>query len=277
MANMGRLISGALGGAGTGAGIGSFGGPMGTAVGAGVGGFAGLLSQLLSGQGNKQQQYPGIPQQLQQGGQPPLQGQVGQPPQGSFLGGQPAYTQQLPRFQPGQQDIMGQLAQMGLQGFDFPGMQQRAEQQFQQQTVPGIAGQFTGATGGALSSPSLMGQLGEGGAGLQANLQDMQMKYLAPLLEMGLQPSFENIYVPQAPGAGQAIGQGLGQALPGLAETGLKGIFDFLKNYQKNKGIQKGATGTATQQQPYNAPQQQYQPFQSPAFQNLQMLQGGGF
>lgn len=119
-----------------------------------------------------------------------------------FLLGSPAGARQMDIFRPEQQNIMNQLGQMGLSGIQNPyqGFQpiaDQARQGFAQQTIPMLAERFTGSTGGRLSSPSFISQLGQAGAGLESNLAAQQAQFgqnqlsaLLPLLQLGLQPQF---------------------------------------------------------------------------------------
>ena len=141
----------------------------------------------------------------------------------------------MPRF--GQQQMTGlnQILQSGLSGLanptqGFAPIAQQARSQFNQQTVPGLAERFTSMGGrgsAALSSPAFASQLGQAGAGLEENLAAMQAQYgmqnqgnLLQMLQLGLQPQYENMLQPEQqgfwesilPGLLGGIGQGVGTA-----------------------------------------------------------------
>lgn len=110
-------------------------------------------------------------------------------------------------------------------------------QQFEQQTLPGIAERFAGANpmGGGLSSSGFGQALGGAGAGLQAQLAGLHgnlrnqavgqsLGQFNQLAGLGLGTrSFENIFQPgnygALGGALQGVGQGFGQGL-GMAAGG---------------------------------------------------------
>lgn len=139
-----------------------------------------------------------------------------QRPQAGFLKSAPAYTEQVDLLNPQQQGIqsgIGNRIQGALGGIGLPGGQssssfapiaQNAQRNFQTQTVPGLAERFTSLGGGQLGSPAFANMLGQAGAGLQSDLasqeqgfnmqqEDMQNQNLMRLLQMFLQPQFENI------------------------------------------------------------------------------------
>lgn len=141
-----------------------------------------------------------------------------------FLVGRAGGAQQLDLFRPEQENILNQLAQLGISGIQNPtqGFQpiaNQAQQNFMQQTVPMLSERFTSGTGGALSSPSFASLIGQAGAGLQSNLAAQEAQFgqnqlsaLLPLLQLGLQPQFK-----YAEDEGE---QGLlGQAAPGIGEA----------------------------------------------------------
>lgn len=158
-----------------------------------------------------------------------------------MLLGQPDITQQYPRFRPEQETAMQQLLQYVLpqltsNRFDFGPIEEEARAGFQQKTIPSIAERLTQMGQGARYSSAADQLMGQAGTDLERSLASMKQQYglqqqgqLMNLLNMGLAPSFENIYMPQtggllggmAPGFGAGIGQGLGRALPGMISTGV--------------------------------------------------------
>lgn len=150
-----------------------------------------------------------------------------------FLGSKPQ-AQQLNRFTPQQQGVQDQGIQNLLRllqgGQNVPGqapgfapLAQKAQTQFNTQTIPGLAERFT-AMGGQNSS-AFQGALGSAGAGLNENLAALESQYglqqnaqnqqLMQLLSgIGFQPQFENIVSPGQPGALHGLAQGFGSFLP---------------------------------------------------------------
>lgn len=152
----------------------------------------------------------------------------------------PAKMTQVNRFTPQQMGVMGAAnrgALEALKGLSGPMPQfgpiaQRAQTQFQQQTVPSIMERLTQM--GGLHSSALGGSIGEAGVHLQESLaaqeqqfnqqnRAQQMQLLSLLMQSGLQPQFETLYQPeQLNFLGQLVGGGI-QALPSLAGLALGG------------------------------------------------------
>lgn len=115
--------------------------------------------------------------------------------------------QQVDRFSPQQNQQMDLLSQLGLGNMQnpysgFEGIANQARSNFQNVTVPGLAERFAGSNA-RLSSPSYLQQLGAAGSQLDTNLAGMQSQYgqnqqnfgLQQLLQ-GLQPRFDQAYMP---------------------------------------------------------------------------------
>lgn len=149
---------------------------------------------------------------------------------GNWFTGYGAQTQQLPRFTSAQESIMQQLAQQGAQAFNPNALEERARRDFSRRTLPQIAESFSSSGQNALSSPSFINQLGQAGAGLEENLADLRARYAQSMLGMGLQPTFENIYLPGTSGAATPLMQSLGQALPGLTQEGIQALMQWLSS-----------------------------------------------
>lgn len=146
------------------------------------------------------------------------------------LMGSPSGVSQIPRFNPGQMNAQQGLLQMGQQGLQnpyqgFAPIAQQARSQFNQQTVPSIAERFTsmgGARGSnALSSPAFASQLGQSGAGLEEALASLQAQYgmqnqsqFMNMMQMGMQPQYDNYASQEQPGMLQNI-------LPALGKLGM--------------------------------------------------------
>lgn len=152
----------------------------------------------------------------------------------------PIPAQQLPIRSNEQMSAINQLLQGGLSRLQnlpqpsFAPIAQQARTQFNTQTIPGLAERFTSLGGGQRSS-AFQGALGQAGAGLEEALaslgsqfglqqQGQEQNFLSNLLNMGLQPQFENIIQQPGGGFGSALGSGLGALLP-LLLGGLGGSF----------------------------------------------------
>jgi hypothetical protein len=189
MANYGAGAAGALSGAATGAALGSFFPGVGNGIGAVGGGLLGGLSGLYGGDKN------------------------------NFLTGSQGQMQNTPNFTPQQQGVQNQALQqlmqlMGQQGqpnySGFQPIEDRARQQFNTQTVPGLAERFTSLGGGQRSS-AFQGALGQYGSDLNSQLSALRSQYgvqqqqlgqnqLSSLSNIGFQPSFQNQYTTGQPG-----------------------------------------------------------------------------
>lgn len=86
------------------------------------------------------------------------------------------------QFNPEQLAALQQLLSGGLEQVQNPyqgfgDIENYANQQFKQQTVPSLAERFTAMSGGALSSPNFASQLGQAGAGLSGQLAALRAQY----------------------------------------------------------------------------------------------------
>lgn len=170
----------------------------------------------------------------------------------TFRKAAPAGTERIPTGtgqQQGLNQLMGNLSQGALGGLSLPGQQggmssfapvaQQAQRNFQTQTVPGLAERFTSLGGGQLGSPAFANMLGQSGAGLQSDLagqeqgfnmqqEGMQNQNLMQLLQMFLQPQFENLqHQGQQSGMSNLwnqVGGPLAQAGMAYGTGGLSGI-----------------------------------------------------
>lgn len=145
-------------------------------------------------------------------------------------GGGGSGVQQFQNYTPDQTKLMnllGGLGQKGVEGLigqqqnSFDPIAKQAREQFNQQTVPGIAERFTQMGGGQRSS-AFGQQLGSAGANLDTNLaalrsqhgfqqQRLQQDLYNNLLQLGLKPQFENAFLGNGGGGG-----GIGDALSGM-------------------------------------------------------------
>jgi len=142
---------------------------------------------------------------------------------------------QMPNFTPEQQSMLTQMLQGGMQGMqnlpsaDFGPIEQMYKTQFQQETVPGLAEQFTAGGAGSQRSSAFQQALGGAGAGLaerlagmrqQFNMQNRQneLQRLMGMLQMGMQPQYQYGIVPPGEGFGTSlagrVGQGIGTIAP---------------------------------------------------------------
>lgn len=141
--------------------------------------------------------------------------------------GTPGYSQQYPRFTPEQQLAMSSLLGTSLSGlqsnqFDFEPIASYSRKKFHEETVPLLSERFAGM--GGIGSSGYQNALSQAGSDLEANLAALRAQYglqregnLQNLLSYGLQPTFENIYVPGQPGL-----------LQGLAGSGAQGLSEYL-------------------------------------------------
>lgn len=161
-----------------------------------------------------------------------------------FLTGSPPQTMQFQRFTPQQQGLQNQSIQQALgllQGPQdytkgFQPIAQQARSQFTQNTIPTLSERFTSlGSGSALSSPAFASQLGQAGAGLEQGLAALQSQYglqqqglqqnqLNSLLNFGMQPSFESLFMPQGQGFLQGLAPGIGAGLGNIGS-----LFALLK------------------------------------------------
>jgi len=152
---------------------------------------------------------------------------------------------QMPRYTKEQQAILsGQVLPQLTQAlqrqpeYDFAPIQQQAEREFREKTIPGIANQFTTMGGEGLRGSAFYRALGNASAGLHENLSSMKSQYgqqneglhqarLNQLLGAGLQPSFENIFAPKAPSTWQSLAPGLGAGVGAGLAYGVKSGLGF--------------------------------------------------
>jgi hypothetical protein len=144
------------------------------------------------------------------------------------LFGSPEAIENVSTVTPQQQGIMQLLQQLGIYGLQnpyegFEGIENQARNQFAQQTVPSLAERFTSMGNNALSSGAFVSQLGGAGAGLEADLNAQKAQYgqqnigqILQMLQLALQPQFENIHRPQSNGFVQNALLGGIQAAPGI-------------------------------------------------------------
>jgi len=216
--NWGSGLGGAASGAMTGA---SVGGPFGALIGGGLGAGMGFFGKDKMGKVDTMtKEQKGLLNQLNQ--MLGLQGQLGQGYQNSL-----GYQQQM--MDPSSEAV-NQFAQPYMN-------------QFEQQTVPGLAERFAGmgAMGGGLSSSGFGQALSSAGGNLQAQLAQLKaglgqqaaqslMGQYGNMMGMGLNAQPFGYTQPQQSGYGgfmQSWGQG---GMPGLKEAG-QGLANAYQNY----------------------------------------------
>lgn len=179
----------------------------------------------------------------------------------NFFTGSPSSIQTRNRFTPQSQAALTQLLSAGqrnlanpLEGFDA--IKTRANQRFNQETVPALLNRFSGSGNNALSSPSLQANLSQAGAGLQERLAGLESMYRnqrealgLQQLGLGLQPQEEAYQLPEDPGflkgAAGGVGQGLGMAAPFLLNQWLNSGDNKTINPNDTTNMQQtpGSTG----------------------------------
>ena len=147
---------------------------------------------------------------------------------GGLTGHQGRWSQQ-PTYAPQQQGALNWLTQQGMQNADFGPIEQQYKNQFQSETIPGLAERFTSMGGGQRSS-AFQGALGSAGSDLSSHLAALRSQFGMQQLGMGLRPQFENIYTPARPGMLQGAAGGLMSLLPllGMMDSGGGGLLASL-------------------------------------------------
>lgn len=232
----GQAAMGALGGAATGGTLGSFFPVVGTAIGAGLGAVGGGLAGLFSKKKKPFQESPN-------------------------------------KFNPQQQQVLMQLLQQGQSDLQnpyagFEPFEQRAKNRFTSESIPEIAERFTSMGGSdTRRSSALEGTLGGARSDFELGLEGLRQQYgqqnkqnALQLLQTGLQPQTEQMYMGAQQGVGSQIaemgGNVLGSYLGGGGDFGLgassagnagnifskwtpqqkKSLFDALKKWKLGRG-----------------------------------------
>jgi len=151
----------------------------------------------------------------------------------SFGRNQPTNKQMNPTQGAAQRNesfLMGAPAGMQQISNLNPPIAQQARERFEQQTVPSLAERFAGAGKNAPSSGVFAQMLGGAGAGMNTDLAALQAQYDWAgqgrnqalnqwLFQMGSQPQFQNVPIPEQPGALSELAGGI---LPGIASLGTR-------------------------------------------------------
>lgn len=158
-------------------------------------------------------------QQLAQASQVPAQ------PTGNFLSGYSGYQQQLPRFTPQQQQTLNQLLESGTKNFGIEPIIQREMTRFRRDILPSLSHRLE-SMGAGVGTSGFEGSQLMAGTDLSERLAALQSEHGLRQLQLGLTPSFENVYIPGQPGFFQgfapAAGQTAGQLIPQLIEKGFQ-------------------------------------------------------
>lgn len=159
-------------------------------------------------------------------GIPALQQRQQQPQQSaSFWQGSPGQWSQQSLYDPQQMSAIQQIIQMAMGGLQnpqqgFEPFAQSARQNFQENTLPGIAERFGMMGKGATTTGAYRGMLGRAGADLESQLAQGASQYgmqnqqmMQNLLGMGLRPTHENVYQQRQASGAEAV-------LPSLFQMG---------------------------------------------------------
>lgn len=171
---------------------------------------------------------------------------------------------QLDRLTPDQKNLVGQAGNLGLQQLQNPtaGFQPIANQarnQFNNQTIPGLAERFTSLGGSGQRSSAFQGALGSAGSDLESQLAGMQAQYGQRqqalgqnLLGMGLTPQFENVYSQGGPSFLSGL---FGGASKGIGSLGNLQMLQYFLSDMKSKSSNKGSDSAYDQLSSMFSPQ----------------------
>jgi len=134
--------------------------------------------------------------------------------------GKPEFKQ-LQRFTPAQQASLSQLLSQGMADTDPAALESKYKHQYERETVPGLAEKFT-AMGGGQRSSGFEESLRRGGLDLAEQLAGLRMQSGMQKLGLGLQPQFDTMMIPGAPGSQGLLG-GLMGGMTGMLGAGLGG------------------------------------------------------
>lgn len=147
---------------------------------------------------------------------------------------------QAPIYNPAQESMFENLLQLGGQRLanptqGFAPYEQRAREQFMQNTIPGLAERFT-AMGGGQRSSAFQGALGQAASDLESQLAQLRSSYGQQqeqmglnLASLGLTPQYSQAYYQPTNVAGQ-IGQMAGQTGTQIAGQVLPGVIQGALN-----------------------------------------------
>jgi hypothetical protein len=155
---------------------------------------------------------------------------------GGGLFGKKPQMRQLSQYSPGAQQGMDWLVQQGRQNADWSPIEQRARQQFQQNTIPSIAERFTSLGEGAQESSAFGGELGGAASDLESQLASLRSQYGLQQMQTGLKPQFDYYQEQGKPGFLQGAFSGAAEGMGGLGgmSEGLSSMFGG-QNKQQGK------------------------------------------
>jgi hypothetical protein len=135
---------------------------------------------------------------------------------GGGWGGKSAHAKQFPTVTPQASQLLNWLMSQGQQNADFGKIRENEINQFNTQTIPGLAERFTamGTGGGGQRSSGFQNALGMAASNLHQNLGAQQAQFGMQQMGMGLQPQFENMMMPRKPGALEGIMGSISSLLP---------------------------------------------------------------
>ena len=173
---------------------------------------------------------------------------------GDFMLGQKAYNEQLPTRDQAQISGIHNMLGMGLQNMQNPyeGFDPIAQQAIESynQSIPSLAARFTSLSPSAMRSSGFQQALTRGQQGLNTNLAALRAQYGLQnrgqgmqMAQMGLTPTFENMYHPATKGFLGEMAGPLGSALlmGGMGAGIGHGIFGRTMMQGMNKGVGLGA------------------------------------
>lgn len=129
-----------------------------------------------------------------------------------FFKSTPAKTEQVQRYSPEHQQLLDQIAQMGMEGLQdptsgFDPIEQKELSRYEEETIPRLAERFASMGQGAGRSSGFRAALGMAGSGLGESLAAQKAQYglqsrglMQQLLGMGLGQRFDPIYQPSQKG-----------------------------------------------------------------------------
>lgn len=168
----------------------------------------------------------------QQAAPSPLQNLNGIPTerQGSFTKGYDAYMKQLPILSPEQQEVVKSLLPNAYQRVmqnqaDFEPIATKAREDFNRNTVPSLANRFAGF-GGGTSTDAYQNAMARAHGDFESGIAALRGQYTLQkqtqdqgLLSSLLQPQYQNLYFPAAPGFFESAAT---KAIPALIDTAVR-------------------------------------------------------
>lgn len=156
----------------------------------------------------------------------------------SSLLGKSGKMRRTPRFSSEQEQALNTILQRGMENTDINALEERARQQYEQETVPSLAERFTSLGAGGQRSSAFQGALGRSGTNLQNQLAQLRAQYGMQQLGMGLTPRFETYYQSGGPTFASGTLQGLGS---GLGQLGFMGLGKSMGLYGGGLGAPQAA------------------------------------